>query len=236
MANALANIDFGRQVGPLPLGAWVAVVGGGLGIAYVSRRANSDDEPIIVTDTSGEPGVGVGGYGAYMPTPGYGPPIETDGGITSNTQWGQQAFTFLVSMGNDPALADKAVRDYLSGIALGFQSNAMIALALAKLGQPPEQLPDAPAVPDRPTPKPPTSTPRPPVARPTPPKRPAPPKNAPKPPTRRTHTVKRGDSLWKIAAKFYGNPLRWREIYNANRGVIGGNPNLIKAGQVLTIP
>ena len=51
-----------------------------------------------------------------------------------------------------------------------------------------------------------------------------------------TYTVKSGDCLWNIAKKFYGNGAQYTKIYNANKGVIGGNPNLIYPGQVLTIP
>lgn len=52
----------------------------------------------------------------------------------------------------------------------------------------------------------------------------------------KTYTVVRGDCLWNIAKKFYGNGAQYTKIYDANRGVIGGNPNLIYPGQVLTIP
>lgn len=52
----------------------------------------------------------------------------------------------------------------------------------------------------------------------------------------KTYKVKSGDCLWNIAKKFYGNGAQYTKIYNANRGVIGGNPNLIYPGQVLTIP
>lgn len=52
----------------------------------------------------------------------------------------------------------------------------------------------------------------------------------------KTYTVVRGDCLWNIAKRFYGNGAQYTKIYNANRGVIGGNPNLIYPGQVLTIP
>lgn len=48
-----------------------------------------------------------------------------------------------------------------------------------------------------------------------------------------TYTVKPGDSLAKIAAK-YG--ISWQELYNANKDVIGSNPSLINAGLALTIP
>ena len=58
------------------------------------------------------------------------------------------------------------------------------------------------------------------------------PKDAPK----RTYTVKAGDNLWKIAQRFYSQGTRWSEIYDANKGVIGPDPDLIQPGQVLTIP
>ncbi|MGA9334349.1 MAG: LysM peptidoglycan-binding domain-containing protein [Rudaea sp.] len=50
-----------------------------------------------------------------------------------------------------------------------------------------------------------------------------------------TYTVVSGDSLSKIAQKFYGHANRWREIFEANRDQIS-NPDLIKIGQVLKIP
>lgn len=50
------------------------------------------------------------------------------------------------------------------------------------------------------------------------------------------YTVKPGDTLSAIAEKFYGDAKRWPEIYEANKDVIGDNPNLIKPGQELKIP
>lgn len=52
----------------------------------------------------------------------------------------------------------------------------------------------------------------------------------------KTYTVKSGDCLWNIAKQFYGSGSQYTKIYNADKSVIGGNPNLIYAGQVLTIP
>jgi len=60
--------------------------------------------------------------------------------------------------------------------------------------------------------------------------------NSPAPAASQSYTVVKGDSLWNIAKKYYGNGSKYTVIYNANRGVIGGNPNLIYPGQVLTIP
>ncbi len=51
-----------------------------------------------------------------------------------------------------------------------------------------------------------------------------------------TYTVKAGDSLWKIAKQLYGSGADWKKIYEANKDVIGGNPNLIYPGQTFTIP
>ena len=54
-------------------------------------------------------------------------------------------------------------------------------------------------------------------------------------PTAKTYTVKKGDSLWAIAAKYYGKGSEYTKIYNANTDKIS-NPNLIYPGQVLTLP
>jgi nucleoid-associated protein YgaU len=55
-------------------------------------------------------------------------------------------------------------------------------------------------------------------------------------PAAKTYTVASGDSLSKIAKKHLGDANRWREIYEANREVIGANPDLIKPGQQLRLP
>lgn len=54
-------------------------------------------------------------------------------------------------------------------------------------------------------------------------------------PQTKAYTVKKGDTLWGIAKKYYGNGAKYPTIYNANKGKIK-NPNLIYVGQVFTIP
>jgi LysM repeat protein len=51
----------------------------------------------------------------------------------------------------------------------------------------------------------------------------------------RRYTVQPGDTLTSIAQRFYGDPLKWHRIYQANADRIS-DPNLIYAGQQLTIP
>jgi nucleoid-associated protein YgaU len=50
-----------------------------------------------------------------------------------------------------------------------------------------------------------------------------------------TYTVAKGDSLSKIAKRFYGNAGDWKKIYEANKDVIK-NPDLIYPGQTFRIP
>jgi hypothetical protein len=57
---------------------------------------------------------------------------------------------------------------------------------------------------------------------------------APAPAGPRTHIVREGDTLSGIAAQL--GLLNWRRLYDANRAVIGGDPNLIRPGQVLVVP
>ncbi len=54
-------------------------------------------------------------------------------------------------------------------------------------------------------------------------------------PIGKTYVVKPGDSLYKIAEKFYGAGYLWNKIYEANKDKIK-NPNLIYPLQILRIP
>lgn len=51
-----------------------------------------------------------------------------------------------------------------------------------------------------------------------------------------TYTVEKGDHLWEISVRAYGDGFRWAEIYTANKDIIGSNPSIIEVGQLLTLP
>ena len=51
-----------------------------------------------------------------------------------------------------------------------------------------------------------------------------------------TYVTNDSDTLWDIAARFYGDGAQWPAIHQANQDVIGGDPNVIYGGMTLTIP
>jgi len=51
-------------------------------------------------------------------------------------------------------------------------------------------------------------------------------------PTRQEYTIVKGDTLWDLAEKFYGNPLKWRGLAKANDVK---DPRRLRIGKVLTL-
>lgn len=234
-------LDLGKQIGPLPLGAWFAVVAGGLGIALYTRNSGANDAPEVVEDTSGDAGVGEGGSGQWVPT---NPPATGTGGTVtyeSNEAWGQAAVNFLISQGYSPALASSAITKALAGGVdidgnkMSIQEWSLWSIALAKLGSPPYPVNVSPPTsvpgpvdtgggddntPTPPTPKPPTNT----------------------IPAHWVEVARRGDSISSLAAK---HNKGWQETYNFNlkyrnaatRALFKARgPNLIYAGTTVWVP
>lgn len=62
-------------------------------------------------------------------------------------------------------------------------------------------------------------------------------------PAPRTHVVEKGDSLWSISASRLGPDATdaeidhaWRALWQANRGVVGPDPDVLEPGQRLDVP
>src|SRR3954470_14647490 len=51
----------------------------------------------------------------------------------------------------------------------------------------------------------------------------------------KTHTVKKGDTLWDLAAKYLSDAFRWPEIYRLNTDIIQ-DPHWIYPGEILKLP
>lgn len=241
-------LDLGKQVGPLPLGAWAAIVGGGLAIAWYTRGTTTAD-PEPQRDTSSDPGVGEGPGGEFVNvTP---PPSNTTntGNVepADNQAWAVYVMRELIARFNyDPLLVDSAIRKYITGARLSASEYVIVRQALL-IKVPPDPLPadenTTPPPATNPIPNPPSSVPgpvrppRPIVTRPRP-------KPQPKP-AARYYTVKKGDTLWGISKRYYGTGVQWPRIFNANiknrrlpdgsKGRIS-NPNLIQPGWRLHIP
>lgn len=239
----MAGIDLSKQVGPLPVGAWIAVIGGGLGLAYYTYRQQNSTTgtPTTVTDTSGQPGVGDGSVGGWTSTQ---PSSGTTTAITytTNEQWETACVNWLIAQGYDPVVADSAMRKYIAGNdpAPSLQERMLQSLALAKFGAPPSPLPPS-ANPDPTIPPPPVVTPPPP-----PPPVQTPPGWLPAAgwdfvtpwPTKQS-------TLSGMADAHYHNASKWPLIYNANKkgvrrpdgsqGMIV-DPNKLRAGWKLWIP
>lgn len=148
-------LDLGKQMGPLPLGAWIVVVAGGLGIAYYTKTHAAPADPTI--DTSGQPGVGDGSVGGWVPTS---PNTSDTGNAASNTapttneEWAYQAKQLLIGLGYPATTVSSAIDKYVNGLTPSIQEYTLVGIALAKIGPLPQTLPTGPAEPGGNTPPP----------------------------------------------------------------------------------
>lgn len=129
-----------KQVGPLPVGVWVAVVGGGLGIAYVIRKrtagaatktVNNSQAPPIITGGAVE----LGSNAAVTP----GVPAPQD-----DNAWSQLAISTLNSRGYFAAAdVQRALSDFLNGAPLSQYEMGIVNEAILLVGPPPIAPPTA---------------------------------------------------------------------------------------------
>jgi hypothetical protein len=190
----MAGVDLGKQYGPLPLGAWIVVVGAGLGIALWTRRT-SQSEPEVVESGNGEPGVGAGGSGMYTQLT----PVVPSGQITkptTNEEWATVAINWLIANNYPADKADIMIRKYLGGLTLSVGEYTMLAKVLAAIGPPPQLLPPPPEEP-------------PPVD--PPPNTDPPPTNNPPP----ASNLAKVTGLWKINIWTFALELHWNSVSGA---------------------
>lgn len=219
--------DFGKQIGPLPLGAWIAVVAGGLGIAYYSRNSGSGGvtDAGVVDDTGTPDGVADGTVGGWEATSPDNSATDTNT-ITDNDSWGNAAINWLIANGYDPAWSYSAITKALAGgrgeNRLSVREYALWRAALRHLGSPPTPITIPPPSPISPPkgggPKGGGGGPHQ-----TPPTKPRP----------KVFSIRilPGMTLKGLANRYYGNPNAWHRIFDANR--VGqkradGTPGILK--------
>lgn len=135
----MAGLDLSKQIGPLPLGGWGVVIAGGLFVGYMINR-NMAKAPEGEPDSTQLTESGVGGGGGQFiydpPTSGTTPDVPE-----TNQTWGRKVLNWLIAQNHDPAVADAAVRKYLTGLSLNAAEKAMMSLVLIQFGPPPESIP-----------------------------------------------------------------------------------------------
>ena len=232
-------LDLGKQIGPLPMGAWMAVVAGGLGIALWSKqnRDGDSDETEVVEDVSGAEGVGTGPSWTAVPPPSFAP-----GGAAyeSNEAWGQAAVNYLIGQGYPPGEAHAAISKALAGgedingNKMSLKEWTLWTMALLKLGSPPYPVVVTPPgnLPGPVTPPPDDTTPPPPPPGP----------GTTTVPPHHSVVAKRGDNISKIASKYgkswqetWAFNLKWRNAATAAIMRARG-PNLIFKGTTIWVP
>lgn len=211
--------NLGKQIGPLPLGAWVAVVGTGLGVALWTKRnsaGTATDGGVstggggLTTNGGGTPEdyVGVGGGGAWSYTGGGTTETGTGTGdtsgdgvqqITDNDSWARAAINYLIASNYDAANSQAAIQNALQGNALSVSQYALWTVALAHMGAPPFPVDILPPVS---VPGPTTGT--------TPPPVPTPSAGGV------WWTMSLYATLYRISNRFYGTDKRWDDIWRAN--------------------
>lgn len=139
-------VDLGKMYGPLPLGAWLAAVGGGLGLMLYTRRQSGAQTPTnpdqMPEDTGTTPGVGMGGSGQWVdvtPTPANG--SSDTGSAQTNDEWGLQAIAKMIASGYSPIKVNSGITKFLGQQTLDAQEEAIVSEALRRFGSPPTPVP-----------------------------------------------------------------------------------------------
>lgn len=136
-------LDLGKMVGPLPLGAWVATVGGALAVGQYAKmkRKGGDD---TVYDAGGIPFPTAAPLrepsfsGASVGLPSSAAPYSGPAIYSTNTEWARAAAQKLADQGTNAYLAQQTLAKYLQGLdPLTADEQGMVSTALRLTGYPP---------------------------------------------------------------------------------------------------
>jgi hypothetical protein len=133
--------DLGQMIGPLPLGAWVGVVGGGLGLAYLARRGRPAEEPELAEVSSFPATPVTSGPTRLAPAE---PAAPGPAPITDNSEWIRAAVTALVVDGYMPLKTQQCLARFLEGVIEAHDPNScrpIVEAAIRKVGPPPTGAP-----------------------------------------------------------------------------------------------
>lgn len=132
-----------HKVGPLPVGIWMLAAAGIYWYLKKKNAAAASTGPTAVTPagTVGTTG-GIGSSDSSGTGGGSGGDTGSSGSTTvgqyqTNDAWGRAAVNYLVSIGEDPTVANSAVTQFLASQNLTADQQAMINLAVQALGAPP---------------------------------------------------------------------------------------------------
>ncbi len=147
----------GKKVGPLPLGAWLIIVGGaGAYYMYLKRSAEPTyQEPMEDTGTPAGVGNGALIQSDYQTTTG-----STNSSVSfeTNDQWGQAVINYLIARGIAPTVAQNAVSKYLNSESLSTSEWAILNIGIGYAGAPPILPASSGDAPNTPNVNPPTPT------------------------------------------------------------------------------
>lgn len=166
MAEPEGGEDFAsmatRKIGPFPVWVYVVLLGGAYW--YLKRKQSASSAAAAGANAAGSaattPNYGTdpaGNTGYIDPSSGYVQGSSEDlaslaqsntgssssGQYSDNNAWGQAAINYLTSLGDDATAANGAIEAYLASQSLTTAQQAMVNLAIQKLGAPPQ--PPAPS-------------------------------------------------------------------------------------------
>jgi len=134
-----------QDLGPLPVWAWGAVIGGGIGIgAFINSRRSSKPTGVVASTPDYGP-ASIYGETGLSPTQGYSGGQQSAGGsdfnytkvYSSNLEWRQDALRIAQKIGFTSLAADAIITDYLDGVQLTTEQQSLINPVIAAIGLPP---------------------------------------------------------------------------------------------------